>query len=227
MDTIFVSVKSHAPICNMGSLRADLEQAFPREENRLYLDSLMNSALPRVTLARLSALALLPPLLQFSGVQMDHLILTRDKNNRPYCHDAHGTFSFDFNLSHSDAHVACALLFGGNRIGVDIEEPIPTKRALPLIERYCTEGEKGILHSLSDEAQSLRFTQMWTMREAIGKQEGCGAPLRYDTTQISPSIVVSSGILPDTNASISICYPYNGKKFSVLSHPDSLPILWQ
>ncbi len=113
----------------------------------------------------------------------------------------------DFNLSHSDAHAACALLVGDGRIGVDVEELVPPNRALRLIQRYCTEGERQMLSSLTDEEKANAFTRLWTVREAISKQDGRGNPLRFDASLVPDSVRVFGASIPHTGTQISICAP--------------------
>ena len=149
------------------SLRSFLEKSFPHKDNLPYLTALESSPLPRVTARRLGALALLPALLSAAGMDSAALILRRDGRGRPYCVFSDGSpVGLDFNLSHADANIAGALLVGEGKVGVDVEELIPSKRALPLIRRFCTEGELAMLAYLPDD-QSLAarfFTSTWVER---------------------------------------------------------------
>lgn len=200
-------------------LRKGLETAFPHKENLPYLDALCGSSLPRVTAQRLGALSLLPALLSAVGIDPEALMLRRDAHGRPYCEAADGSLPFcgllgtpapfDFNLSHTDTHVAAALLIGNGKVGVDIEEPIPPARALSLIHRYCTEGELAILKDAPDDETVAAnfFTSVWVEREALAKQEGGGMPLRFDTTHIPSDVLVWNGHLPDTGTAIALCAP--------------------
>lgn len=194
------------------SLLAYLEKSFPRRENGPYFDRLMGNGdrclPPRVVLARLSALSLLPPMLVMAGIQSSVMVLSRDQNGRPHGQTVTGNpVPFDFNLSHSDAHVACALLVGNGRVGVDVEELVPPSRALRLIQRYCTEGEKQMLAVQNDEEKTKAFTRLWTMREAISKQDGRGNPLRFDASLVPNSVRVFCASFPHTGTHISICAP--------------------
>jgi phosphopantetheinyl transferase len=205
-------------------------------ENIPYLDALCGSPLPRVTAQRLGALSLLPSLLEAAGVDSTALILRRDGHGRPYCEAADGSLPvcglptlpspFDFNLSHTDTHIAGALLVGSGKVGVDIEEPIPPARALPLIRRYCTDGELAILESLpSDETLAARFfTSTWVEREAIAKQEGGGMPLRFDTAKLPADVMMWSGLLTDTQTAIALCAPLRNAPAAPRLLPDSLTI---
>jgi phosphopantetheinyl transferase len=133
---------------------------------------------------------------------------------------------FDFNLSHSSAHIAAALLVGDGKVGVDVEEPISPKRALPLIRRFCTEGELAMLADLpDDESLAARFfTSTWVEREAIAKQDGGGMPLRFDTAKLPEGIMLWSGHLPHTDTAIALCAPLKNAPLSPRLLPDSLPV---
>ena len=209
------------------SLRSFLEKSFPHKDNLPYLTALESSPLPRVTARRLGALALLPALLSAAGMDSTALILRRDSQGRPYCVFSDGSpVGLDFNLSHADAHIAGALLVGAGKVGVDVEELIPPKRALPLIRRFCTEGELAMLADLPDD-QSLAarfFTSTWVEREAIAKQEGGGMPLRFDTAKLPDGIMLWSGHLPETETAVALCAPLQNAPALPRLLPDSLPV---
>ena len=213
------------------SLRRFLEKSFPRKENISYVDALYGSpdhpAIPRVVAERLGALSLLPSLLEAAGMASAALILRRDGHGRPYCEVPDGSpVGFDFNLSHSSAHIAAVLLVGDGKVGVDVEEFIPPKRALPLIRRFCTEGELAMLADLpDDESLAARFfTSTWVEREAIAKQDGGGMPLRFDTVKLPEGIMLWSGHLPPTETAIALCAPLRNAPRSPRLRPDSLPV---
>ena len=208
-------------------LRKELEAAFPHEDNLSYLDILCNASLPRVAAERLGALALLPSLFREAGMDSKSLILRRNERGRPYCDTVNGSpTGFDFNLSHADAHIAGALLTGEGKVGVDVEELIPPKRALPLIRRFCTEGELAMLADLPDDEDLAArfFTSTWVEREAIAKQEGGGMPLRFDTAKLPEGIMLWSGHLPETETAVALCAPLQNAPALPRLLPDSLPV---
>ena len=216
---LFLTIKKVPAPEEIPDLRRTLEMTFPHKENAAYLNALGSSTLPRVTAQRLGALSLLPSLLDAVGISAEHLILRRDEHGRPYCQTADGSLpfcgltgapvAFDFNLSHTVGHVAAALLIGEGRVGLDIEEPIPPLRALPLINRYCTEGELAILRDAPDNETVAAnfFTSVWVEREAIAKQNGGGQPLRFDTAKIPEDVWMWNGHLPDTDTAVALCAP--------------------
>ncbi len=181
---------------------AAIRQAFSAE-SRTYLDEIAavgRENVPlRVTISRLAALQCLVRLTTEAGMDTRELTLGRDAAGRPFVTNAEGRRPFDFNLSHSDAHVACAWCSVG-RVGIDVEEPIPAARAEALSRRYATTGEQAFL-----AAGVADFTRIWTVREAIAKYEGHGGPAGYDASAVPDGLHVFGGILPDTGASLSVC----------------------
>ena len=208
------------------SLLEKLKKSVPHKENTPYLDALCQGGIPRVTAQRLGALSLLPALLSEARISAQDLILRRDEHGRPYFTTENGSpVGFDFNLSHTDAHVAAALLVGDDKVGVDVEEFISPSRAIPLIRRYCTEGELSLLGDSADDPFSADFfTAAWVKREALSKQEGQGMPLRYDTASLPAEIILWSGRLPDTNTHIALCAPRKDAPTHPVILADSLPI---
>lgn len=228
---LYLTIQSTPAEEEIPSLRLFLEKSFPHKDNLPYLDALYGSpdhpAIPRVVVERLGALSLLPSLLEAADLDSGDFILRRDKHGRPYCVASDGfPVGFDFNLSHSAAHIAGALLIGGGKVGVDVEESISPKRALPLIRRYCTEGELALLDGLPhDEELAARFfTSTWVEREAIAKQEGGGMPLRFDTTDLPDGVTLWSGHLPDTETAVALCAPLKNAPALPRLLSDSLPV---
>ncbi len=209
---------------------------------------------------RLAALSLLPSLIEAAGGHSSEWILGRDAQGRPYATDPDGAVPFDFNLTHSARHVACALLVppvdpsadrsAPPRVGIDVEEPIPASRAERLAARYCTDGERRLLEAATnadltageisncrqnspnhrdDEPWPSRglpwvyrdpfdaetgflppipdFLTLWTVREAMAKQDGRGGPLHFDAAAPAEDILLLSTRLADTGASLTLCLP--------------------
>ena len=228
---LYLTIQSTPAEEEIPSLRLFLEKSFPHKDNLPYLNALFGSpdhpAIPRVVVERLGALSLLPSLLEAADLDSGDFILRRDKHGRPYCIASDGfPVGFDFNLSHSAAHIAGALLIGGGKVGVDVEESISPKRALPLIRRYCTEGELALLDGLPhDEELAARFfTSTWVEKEAIAKQEGGGMPLRFDTANLPDGVTLWSGHLPDTETAVALCAPLKNAPALPRLLSDSLPV---
>jgi phosphopantetheinyl transferase len=228
---LFLMVRPSPPSQDVPALREFLEASFPSQENMSYFHSLYAPAKSesslRIAAQRLGALSLLPPLLSAAGIQTEPLILHRDSFNRPYfTQDQNSAVLLDFNLSHSDNFIAAALLVGNGKVGIDIEDNIPPKRATPLIQRYCTPGEIQLLGDgiHNAELSAERFTSIWVMKEALSKQQGEGMPLRYDVTSPPENVKVWSGALIGFNAQIALCGPLHTSPHHPTILPTSLPV---
>lgn len=185
----------------------------PYSENTQYLQSIADSSAPsRVKVQRLSALHLLTELLsQVFPDALDTLRLLRDEHGRPYAQTGESCPPFDFNLSHTEGTVACALLVGNGRVGVDAETLLPYDRAHKLAKRFYTEQENTHLSTFSTEdAYAEEVTRLWTAKEALSKQDGRGEPLRFDGLSIPSGLTLQSFryLHPDGSAIlVSLCAP--------------------
>ncbi len=113
------------------------------------------------------------PLLQtqqlFAGLLLQRLLgtdrVSYDKNGKPYlpCSpDMH------FNLSHTDRWVFCAT--ADVPVGIDAQVLSPCRAQVAL--RWFTEKEQQWMQKEPD----IRFTQLWTRKEAAAKLTGVGLP---------------------------------------------------
>lgn len=85
-----------------------------------------------------------------------------------------------FNISHSGKWVALAV--GENEIGVDIEAPRP--ESLRVKERVFTQNELEYMSA----SPLKRFTQLWTLKEAVMKHLGTGLSLSAKSFDVVPMI---------------------------------------
>ncbi len=215
-NRLYLAVAAVPDISEIGGVAAGL-RAYFGAENESYMAALSGSGehrLPeRLIAARLGALQLLPRLLERARVEGHalprELRLRRNGEGRPYAEalcpaKSAAVLPFDFNLSHSAAHVGCALLVGPGRVGLDMEEPIPPERAGRMLARYATAGERALANAHPGEWDFLRI---WVTREAMGKQAGVGRPLEQDASRIPAGLTVHHATLPDTGAQLALCSP--------------------
>lgn len=205
-------------------IRDALFRAFPGNANALYLSQLMKNQISAITTARLGALLLLSSLSQAVGVDTCSLLLARDDRGRPYVTDKTGKRPFDFNLSHSSEEIACALLTGGGRVGIDVEDRVPDDRAKRLMDRFGTPNEREMLPRFSGFGSAWTF--FWTVREALGKQEGRGEPLRYDAACPPENVQIWTGYVPGRTSRLTVCVPRD-TVFDPQIPDSSLPIMLQ
>jgi 4'-phosphopantetheinyl transferase len=89
-----------------------------------------------------------------------------------------------FSLSHSDAHAGAALAVGRN-VGIDLEEIDATVDALGIAGRFFTRPELEMLVACGGMERPLRFTTLWTIKEAVLKARGLGLGAGLKTVAVS------------------------------------------
>jgi 4'-phosphopantetheinyl transferase len=77
--------------------------------------------------------------------------------------------TFDFNISHSDQYVVCALS-KQHHVGLDIEKMKPI--SLAVLRTFFNHDEWIAMHQKADSQQG--FYQLWTQKEAVVKADGRG-----------------------------------------------------
>lgn len=97
--------------------------------------------------------------------------------------DAHGKPSIDsndpklrelsFSLSHTQGFVACAVTTKAP-VGIDVERIDQSLPAQEIADRYFSEGEAQQLRDCSKDRRAVRFTELWTLKEAFLKAVGTG-----------------------------------------------------
>ncbi|MBY6240519.1 4'-phosphopantetheinyl transferase superfamily protein [Methylosinus sp. Sm6] len=100
-------------------------------------------------------------------------------NGKPSLDPAMGRRALEFNLSHTDGAVACAVT-SGRPVGVDIEGTHRDIDLLALARSYFAGAEVALLESLAEERRAAAFFQLWTLKEAYVKARGDGLSLAFD-----------------------------------------------
>ena len=162
----------------------------PCPENEEYLAVLNGTSRTETRRQRLTALHCLLTLMREAAPDLvATLRLHRDDKGRPYGErQAADAPAFDFNLTHTDTHAACALLLGGGRVGVDAEALIPAEKAKKISTRFFTAAEQAYLQTVPQDRYAHEVTRLWTVKEARSKQDGRGFPLSFDGLAIEPSL---------------------------------------
>ncbi len=140
-------------------------------------DYLTSGGNEQAQLERICAVHLLCKLLETCGLGKEHTIV-RDKNGRPYFSDMP---AIDFNISHSGG--MCACIIGDSRVGIDIQEVVPSIDIRRLSGRFFTKDEQAAIRRAI--VRSHAFFSLWTKKEALGKYLGDGLVpmLRQNTAQ--------------------------------------------
>lgn len=100
----------------------------------------------------------------------------------------HHLKDLSFSLSHTKGSVACAIT-SHSPVGVDIERTDRQVNVTEMAELWFSESERAWLRDVSDELSRLRFTQLWTLKEAYLKATGIG----LSGSLVSPSFYVNDG----------------------------------
>lgn len=161
---------------------------FITRENSDYINEISSKKSVKSRAQSLIGLSILSSLLGDVWEENEAPIIKRDKNSRPYIENCD---RIDFNISHSDSLVVCAVATAENgaakpRIGVDAEE-MSQKDRIGLAERFFAEGEKEELRR--SDNKPLLFAKLWTRKEAYIKWLGTGlaTPLSsFDITKELP-----------------------------------------
>jgi len=95
-----------------------------------------------------------------------------------------------FNLSHCDELFVCAVSTCGE-IGVDVESSQRSNQFEKIADHYFSDDEKEFLKQQTELFEE-RFTQAWTIKEAIGKMRGTGVNKTFlrNTTQVHQGKIV-------------------------------------
>lgn len=103
-----------------------------------------------------------------------------DANGRPQL--MHAEAQIDFNISHTDGMVVCAVS-SGFPVGVDVEHRARAGEMADVADRFVSEDERRIWENKSAKVADLYLVQLWTLKEAWAKALGLG--LEVDFTSAS------------------------------------------
>jgi 4'-phosphopantetheinyl transferase len=105
----------------------------------------------------------------------------RNPSGKPGLLHAEGELAnLHFNLSHSVDLMACVVSRAG-KVGVDVEPLQVDNPMVGMAEQYFSQREVDSLQGLDAAEQSLRFSQIWTLKEAFIKARGEGLSQPLDS----------------------------------------------
>ena len=155
----------------------------------------------------IAGLLLLQRALTEQGVSTEGMILRRDSHQRPFLQGE--TERIDFNVSHANGLVVCALETAtGNsrpRIGIDTEKRgAMTGRAMDrIVARWFSEEERVKYKKAPTEETFLRI---WTGKEALVKQtgEGMSGLAKADTENLPQGLRLTA--YPLETWTVTLCH---------------------
>lgn len=95
------------------------------------------------------------------------------KHGKPYLIGS----ELKFNISHSNAYVACAV--GDGEMGIDVEKT--SKAELPEIYNFFAPSEIEMINALPQDIQADMFYKIWTLKESYVKKSGDGLYCSFDS----------------------------------------------
>ena len=119
-------------------------------------------------------------------------------HGKPYVAPRFGLANLQFNHSHADALVACAVT-GTHAVGVDVES---SDRDVGLgIARHCLSPiELQQFHNTAPQDQQRFLIRQWTLKEAYAKARGLGLSLHFVDVSFSFDPQGRPILVPDTTA---------------------------
>jgi 4'-phosphopantetheinyl transferase len=109
---------------------------------------------------------------QYAEVDPRAWVFTANPHGRPSVAEPAGV-AVDFNISHTDGLVVCAVAAGAN-LGVDAERLEMRRVKLEVARRFFAPEEAAALDGLPAAEQGPGFFQLWTLKEAYIKARGLG-----------------------------------------------------
>lgn len=97
----------------------------------------------------------------------------QQENGKPFIAVPELSDPIHFNLSHSEGRLVLAVSRHA-LTGVDIESIKPKRRIEQIAARHFSAAELEQLSSLDGEERTLRFYELWTLKEAFIKAKGTG-----------------------------------------------------
>lgn len=116
---------------------------------------------------------------QYVEVTPDQWLFTKNAYGRPEIAYPDVASKIAFNLSHTKNLIVLGVT-RGDTLGVDVENVELRNPPLDLASAFFSPNEVADLVALPTEAQSQRFFQYWTLKEAYVKARGMGLSIPLD-----------------------------------------------
>jgi phosphopantetheine--protein transferase-like protein len=113
----------------------------------------------------------------YRSVEPDGWHFQADAAGKPFLADDP---RLSFNLSHTRHLVACAIA-AGPPVGIDVERAARMLDAGAIARRYFSADESASLARCRDKDHTMRFVELWTLKEAFVKAVGAGLTMPLDS----------------------------------------------
>ncbi len=111
---------------------------------------------------------------------------------RPRLASGQGADGVDFNLSHTQGCVACAIARNA-RVGVDVEARNRLPDIKEVASRYLSPSEAQAVSIMSKASAETALLRLWTLKEALAKGIGIGMALDFRAIEL-PVDQISDGL---------------------------------
>jgi 4'-phosphopantetheinyl transferase len=113
----------------------------------------------------------------FCSVAPQDWHFSRDKNQKPFVISSEAP-DFQFSLSHTRGMIALLVTLA-RHAGVDVENITAVRDLKAVAARVLSESELKSMRELSGDDWTLRFFELWTLKEAYSKARGLGMSLPF------------------------------------------------
>ena len=110
---------------------------------------------------------------QYVSIRPEAWCFSKGAKGKPAIDPACCTLPLQFNLTHTDGLVACAVSWE-NAVGLDAENIGRVKDPMQLATKIFTQEERVLLGQLTGAAQDEYFCALWVLKEAYVKAIGAG-----------------------------------------------------
>lgn len=114
-----------------------------------------------------------------TALQKEEVSIARKAQGKPYLPEHP-----DFFFNHSDSGDYAVLATDRHEIGVDVEVIRARDYAEVLKRFFAAEEAEAVLNAASEEERLSRFFRLWTSKESLLKQVGCGLGAEMSRYQV-------------------------------------------
>jgi 4'-phosphopantetheinyl transferase len=142
---------------------------------------------------------------QLTNTSAQNWLIQRSTKGAPIaiCQERHDFGDTYLSITHGE--LFCAVAVSNRPIGIDLQQIEPLSRWQAIQTRVFSERELSAMQYLNDEERSIRFTELWAIKEAFGKFHGIGLKpkanreISFATTHLSSQShavsIVSNGYI--------------------------------
>jgi 4'-phosphopantetheinyl transferase len=118
---------------------------------------------------------------RYAAVPPESWTFIATAHGKPVLGDSFADLNLKFNLAHTHGLVSCVVSRGSD-VGIDAESVTgPVEDVLPIAVKHFAPAEVAALEQCREFERRVRFTELWTLKEAFVKCVGTGLSHPLDT----------------------------------------------